>query len=320
MVSFKAAFLLIVVGGLLNLPSLSLALEPLEIRLWQTTAPGSEGAVAVKETFEERGTVESPNRKITGVTVPTITLYRPTKETNTGAAFIIIPGGGYSGVVIDKSGHDIARFLNTIGITGVVLKYRLPRPDGFVFDHDVPLRDAARAIRVTRHHADEWGLDPNRIGVMGFSAGGHLASTLATHFDRLNADPDEEVNDISARPDFQVLVYPVISFKESITHSGSRRNLIGENPPMDLVHLYSNELQVTVDTPPAFLVSTYDDKVKAENSLLYFQALRTVKVPAEIHIYEEGGHGYGIIPTGKPVSGWHYRMVEWMQQRGLLDR
>lgn len=317
---FKAAVLLIAVSSLLTLPAISSAFEPLEIRLWQTTAPGSEGAVAVKETFEERGTVENPNRRINGVTVPTITLYRPTKETNTGAAFIIIPGGGYSGVVIDKSGHDIARFLNTIGITGIVLKYRLPRPEGFVFDHDVPLRDAARAMRLSRHHAGEWGLDPNRIGVMGFSAGGHLASTLATRFDRVNADLDDPVNHVSARPDFQVLVYPVISFQESITHSGSRRNLIGENPSMDLVNLYSNELQVTVDTPPAFLVSTYDDKVKAENSLLYFKALRTVKVPAEIHIYEEGGHGYGIIPTGKPVSSWHHRMAEWMKQRGLLHR
>ncbi len=318
--SFRAATWTLVLGGSLIIASTVPASEPFEIPLWDGIAPGSEGAGAVVETIEERGDAENPDRKIRGVTVPTITVYKPDPSINTGTAMVICPGGGYNGVVIDKSGNDIARYLNTIGVTGIVLKYRLPRPEEFVFDHDVPLRDVARASRLSRHHAAEWGLDPGRIGIFGASAGGHLASTLATHFDNVGGDPDDPVDEMPARPDFQVLLYPVVSFKEGITHAGSRRNLIGESPSPDLVELYSNELRVTEATPPAFLVSTYDDHVKAENSLLYYQALRAAKVPAELHIYEVGGHGYGIRPTGKPVATWHHRMRDWMQQRGLLDQ
>jgi len=322
--SYRIVILLMIFSGLLVISQLSAAAEQPEIRLWEGVAPGSEGADIVKETVEERGSAEHPNRTITGVTIPTITVYRPVAETNTGTAILIIPGGGYSGVIIDKTGHDYARYLNSIGITGIVLKYRLPRPEGFVFDHDVPLRDAARAMRMVRYHAKDWGLNPDHIGIMGSSAGGHLASTLATQFASIDASIDNGVADpvdrLSSRPDFQVLVYPVISFKAEIGHLGSRKNLIGENPTVNLVDLYSNELHVTTNSPPAFLVSTSDDQVKAENSLLYFQALRAANVPAELHIYEVGGHGYGITPTGKPVATWHHRMKDWMKQRGLLDR
>jgi acetyl esterase/lipase len=317
--NFKTTVCLMTLFVLLVVAQLSFAAVPSEIRLWEGVAPGSEGADAVKETVEERGTAQHPDRKLRGVTVPTITVYHPDASANTGTAIVIIPGGGYSGVVIDKEGHDIACYLNAIGITGIVLKYRLPRPEGFVFDHDVPLRDVARAIRLTRHHAKDWGLKPDRIGVMGFSAGGHLASTIATHFDRVNGASADSLDRLSSRPDFQALIYPVISFQAEIGHSGSRKSLIGENPSPALIDLYSNELQVTATTPPAFLVSTYDDHVKAENSLLYFRALRAVNVLAELHIYEVGGHGYGIIPTGKPVATWHHRFGEWMKQRGLLD-
>jgi acetyl esterase/lipase len=322
--SSKIVISLMIFSGLLVIAQPSFAAAQPEIRLWEGVAPGSEGADIVKETVEERGSAEHPDRKIRGVTTPTITLYRPDSETNTGTAILIIPGGGYSAVVIDKTGHDYARYLNSIGITGIVLKYRLPRPEGFVFDHEVPLRDAARAMRMVRYHAKDWGLNPENIGVMGSSAGGHLASTLATHFASIDASTSGEVTDpvdsLSSRPDFQVLVYPVISFNAEVAHSGSRKNLIGENPTENLVELYSNELQVTANSPPAFLVSTSDDHVKAENSLLYFQALRAVNVPAELHIYEIGGHGYGITPTGKPVATWHHRMKDWMKQRGLLDK
>ena len=317
--NFKVSFLLIIHTVMLAITPLSFAAETLEIRLWEGTAPGSEGADAIVEMVQERGTPAKHGRWISGVTVPTITVYRPAAEMNTGAALVICPGGGYRGEAIDKEGHDIARYLNTIGVTGIVLKYRLPRPDGFVFHHDVPLRDAARAIRLTRYHAKDWGLKPDRIGIMGFSAGGHLASTVATHFDSFDGKSAGPVDGLSSRPDFQALVYPVISFRAEIGHSGSRRNLIGGAPAPGLVDLYSNELHVTAKTPPAFLVSTYDDRVKAENSLLYFKALRAVKVPAELHIYEIGGHGYGIIPTGKPVATWHHRLREWMKQRNLLD-
>lgn len=318
--SFRAAVVIMVLGGSLIFAPAVIASEPFEIPLWDGIAPGSEGAGAVTEVVEERGDATHHDRKISGVTVPTITVHMPNPDINSGAALVLCPGGGYGGLAIDKEGHDIARYLNTIGVTGIVLKYRLPRPKGFVFDHDVPLHDVARAVRLARFHANEWNLDTNRIGVFGASAGGHLASTLATRFADVKGNPDDPVDQVSARPDFQVLLYPVISFLEKATHGGSRRKLIGEDPNPELVDLYSSELQVTETTPPAFLVSTYDDHVKPENILLYFNALRAAGVPAEIHVYEEGGHGYGIRPTGKPVATWHHRMRDWMQQRGLLAR
>jgi acetyl esterase/lipase len=318
--SLRAAARTLVLGGSLFFATAAVASKSFEIPLWDGVAPGSEGATAVVETAEERGSPQKPDRKVRGVTVPTITVYRAPASGNTGAAILILPGGGYSGLAIDKEGHDIARYLNTIGVTGVVLKYRLPRPKGFVFEHDVPLRDAARAMRLIRHHAGDWGIDDERVGIMGFSAGGHLAATAATQYGRAKIDLDDPVDQHSARPDFQVLVYPVTSFKDSVGHGGSRKNLIGEDPPADLIDLYSNELQVSADTPPAFLVHTSDDRVRAENSLVYYEALRTAGVPAEMHVYEEGGHGYGIRPTGLPVATWHHRMAEWMEQRGLLKQ
>ena len=297
----------------------STAAPQIEMRLWEGVAPGSEAADVVTETTEDRGTAENPDRRITGVTVPTITVYRPATEANSGAAVVICPGGAYSYLTIDKEGHEIARYLESIGVTAAVLKYRLPRPEGFTFNHDIPLQDAARAIRLLRHHASDWNLRQDRIGIMGFSAGGHLASTIATHFDGGDPEATDPIARQSSRPDFQAPIYPVVSFQDDIGHGGSRRNLLGEHPTAEIVNGYSNELQVSNRTPPAFVVSTFDDGVKAENSLRYFKALRTAAVPAELHIYEVGGHGYGIRPTGKPVATWHHRFAEWMTQRGLLD-
>jgi acetyl esterase/lipase len=310
----------LILGVLLITAPVSLAADPTEIRLWPEVAPGSEGAGHVKEFVQERGTPDRPDRRIQGVTVPVVTVYRPERAKNTGTAIVICPGGGYSGVVIDKAGHEIARYLESIGITAIVLKYRLPRPEGFTFDSDVPWLDASRAVRLTRHRATEWDLDADRIGIMGFSAGGHLASTVATRFDSGNRESADPVDRLSSRPDFQALIYPVISFQDEIANMGSRRNLIGNDPDAELIDRYSNEFQVTEQSPPAFLVSTYDDHVKAENILRYFKALRVVNVPVEMHVYEVGGHGYGIRPTGKPVSTWHHRFSEWLKERGLLDR
>jgi acetyl esterase/lipase len=312
--------LVLILTVMLIAAPVSVAADPTEIRLWPAVAPGSEGAGNVRELVEERGTPDRPDRRIQGVTVPTIALYRPDPAQSTGTAILICPGGGYSGVVIDKAGHEIARYLQGIGITAIVLKYRLPRPEGYTFDHDVPWLDASRAVRLTRHHAAEWNLNADRIGIMGFSAGGHLASTVATRFDKGNSESSDPVDRLSSRPDFQALIYPVISFQDEVAHMGSRSNLIGDDPGTELIDRYSNELQVTEQSPPAFLVSTYDDRVKAENTLHYFEALRAVNVPAEMHIYEVGGHGYGIRPTGKPVSTWHHRFGEWLKERGLLDR
>jgi len=316
----RARIQILILGVLLVTAQLTFATEPVEYRLWEGTAPGNEGAESVTETVEDRGTADAHDRKVSGVTVPTITVYCPAPAMNTGTAVLIVPGGGYSSLAIDKEGHDIARYFNTIGVTGIVLKHRLPRPEGFVFHHDVPLRDGLRAMRLARYHGDEWGLKPNRIGIMGFSAGGHLASTVATRFDDGISESADPVERLSSRPDFQVLVYPVVSFKEGIGHTGSRNNLVGKDASPDLDELYSNELHVSAESPPAFLVSTYDDRVKAENSLLYFKALRAAGAPAELHVYEVGGHGYGIRPTGKPVATWHHRLADWMKQRGLLNR
>ena len=316
----KKPLLPLLLSTLLAAVPVSVAAGPVEIQLWEGGAPGSKGAGTVRETIEERGSAEAPDRKVSGVTEPAITVYRPDPELNTGSTVVICPGGGYSGLAIDKEGHDIARYMSTIGVTGIVLKYRLPRPEGFTFNHDVPLRDAARAIRLVRWHADEWALKPDRIGIMGFSAGGHLASTVATHINSTEQGSADPVDLLSSRPDFQVLVYPVISFQETVGHSGSSSRLLGKEPDPGLIDHYSNELHVTAETPPAFLVTTYDDRVKMENSLLYFSALRAVGVPAEMHVYEVGGHGYGIRATGNPVSTWHHRLADWMRQRGLLER
>jgi acetyl esterase/lipase len=310
----------LILAVLLIATPVTFAAEATEIRLWPDVAPGSEDARNVKELVEERGTPDRPDRRVQGITVPTITLYRPDPAQSTGTAIVICPGGGYSGVVIDKAGHEIARYLKSIGITAIVLKYRLPRPPGHTFVHDVPWLDASRAVRLTRRHAAEWDLNADRIGIMGFSAGGHLASTVATRFDHGNSASADPVDHLSSRPDFQALIYPVISFQNEVAHMGSRKNLLGDDPDDELIDRYSNELQVTEQSPPAFLVSTYDDRVKAENTLHYFEALRAVDIPAEMHIYEVGGHGYGIRPTGKPVSTWHHRFSEWMEERGLLDR
>jgi acetyl esterase/lipase len=294
------------------------AAEPTEIPLWEDVPPGSENVGTIEEFAQERASPERPDRRVSGVTVPTITVYRPDPSLNTGVAIVICPGGGYAGLAIDKEGHDIARFLQDNGITAIVLKYRLPRPAGFVFKHDVPWLDASRAVRLTRHYATDWGIDPDRIGILGFSAGGHLASTVATRFDD-GSDAAGSVDHQSSRPDFQALIYPVISFMEEFTHSGSRDRLLGKDPDAEMLTKYSAELQVTEQTPPAFLVSTYDDHVKAEHVLRYWEALRAVDVPAEMHIYEVGGHGYGIRPTGRPISTWHVRFIEWLRQRGLVN-
>jgi len=221
--------------------------------------------------------------------VPTLTPYLPPAENCTGAAIIVCPGGGYSHLA-DHEGGPVAEWLNTLGITAFVLKYRYgPR-----YRHPAPLRDAARAIRTLRARAAEWGIDQNRIGILGFSAGGHLASTIGTHFDSGKSDAADEIERVSSRPDLMVLIYPVISMRE-FTHAGSKRMLLGENPSPDLVTLLSNDEQVSKQTPPAFLVHTADDPaVPVENSLRFAAALRKAKVPVEIHVYEHGPHGFGL--------------------------
>ncbi len=244
---------------------------------------------------------------------PSITAHLPAPGKATGAAIIICPGGGYGGLTMGSEGHDTAAWFAERGVAGIVLKYRLPVAHGA--DHGAPLEDAHHAITAARAHAAEWGIDAHRLGILGYSAGGHLAATAGTHFDA------------ATRPDFMLLIYPVITMGEH-GHGGSRANLLGPHPDPALVAYYSNELHVTKDTPPAFLVHANDDHgVSPLNSVDFYVAMQAAGVPAELHVYETGDHGmksgagYGIGgPTKNIASSWPDRAVEWMKQRGLLGK
>jgi acetyl esterase/lipase len=271
-------------------------LAPAAVRLWPQGAPGAVGNEEADQ--------------------PDIRVYLPAADKATGAAVVICPGGGYGILAYDHEGHQVARWLNTIGVAGVVLKYRLaPR-----YRHPAPLADLQRAIRTLRAQSQNWHLDPRRVGVMGFSAGGHLASTAATHFDAGQSDAADPVDRLSCRPDFAVLCYPVISFTESFGHAGSKRNLLGPDPDPKLVESLSNERQVTEQTPPTFLFHTADDTgVPPENSLAFFAALRRAKVPCELHLYEVGPHGVGLSPADPATFGWKDRLADWLRARGILS-
>lgn len=246
--------------------------------------------------------------RIASVITPTLTKFAPVKAN--GVSVIICPGGGYGRLAIDHEGVEVAKAFNQIGVTAFVLKYRLPNDSIMIDKTTGPLQDAQEAIRTIRNQAAPWGLNPAKIGIMGFSAGGHLAASAATHFnliaDALSQDPT------SVRPDFVILIYPVISFDDSITHKGSKTNLLGKNATVEQTKLFSNELQVTKNSPPAFLVHAGDDgAVPVENSIRYYQACIKNKVPAEMHIYPKGGHGFGL-NNKTTTDKWFERLINWM--------
>jgi acetyl esterase/lipase len=247
---------------------------------------------------------------------PSLTIFLPPAEKATGAAVVICPGGGYGFLAVDHEGKQIGEWLNSIGVAAFMLKYRIaPR-----YHHPAPMQDAQRALRTVRARAKEWHIDPQRIGIWGFSAGGHLASTAGTHFDNGKTDADDPVERASCRPDFLILSYPVITMALPYTHMGSRQNLIGKDPDPKLVESLSNEKQVTAKTPPTFLFHTNaDDGVLPENSVRFYLALRQAKVPAELHIYEKGPHGVGLAPKDPVLSTWKDRLQAWMKSRGLLN-
>jgi acetyl esterase/lipase len=252
--------------------------------------------------------------RISKVQKPDLAVFLPSKKNATGEAVVICPGGGYWILAYDWEGSDIARYFNSKGIAAFILKYRLPTSESNIVPHKSPLMDAQRAIRLVRAHAEEWNVEPGRIGIMGFSAGGHLASTLSTHFDAGNPDAEDLVERQSCRPDYSILIYPVISFTEEFRHSGSRKALLGEDPDPELVEYYSNELQVNSDTPPAILIHSGDDKgVPVENSIVYYKALKQNGIPAEMHIYPYGGHGYSLAIGKGHLSTWPDRVVEWIR-------
>src|SRR5579883_2619975 len=264
--------------------------------LWPDGAPGAQGSADIDK--------------------PTLTPYLLAPGRGAGTAVVVCPGGGYSHLAMDHEGDQVARWLNSLGVAAFVLKYRL----GPKYHHPVELGDAQRAIRTVRARAEAYRVMPDRVGIMGFSAGGHLASTAATHFDGGNAMAADPIDRASIRPDFAVLCYPVISFTTPYVHRGSLRALLGDNPDPKLVELLSNELQVTAQTPPTFLFHTTEDKtVPVENSVLFYMALRKAGVPAEMHIYERGPHGVGLAPTDEALSSWPGRLADWLRVRGMLN-
>ncbi len=248
--------------------------------------------------------------------IPLLTVYEPSNCFRKKAAVIVCPGGGYSGLASAHEGHDIAKWLNCMGVTAIILEYRVGANG---YKHPIPLQDAQRAIRTVRSRSGELGIEPDRIGILGFSAGGHLASTAGTHFDAGNPDSEDPVERFSSRPDFMVLCYPVIAFAETYGHTGSRINLIGEDAPQELVEHLSNERQVTADTPPTFLFHTDEDPgVPAENSVAFYLALRKAGVPAEMHIYNKGPHGVGLAKNIPGTRGWSQACEHWMENMGFL--
>ena len=269
--------------------------EPNPVLLWPDGAPGAAG----KEDADQ----------------PSLLIQLPAASKATGAGVVVCPGGGYGHLAMDHEGRQIAEWLNSLGVAAFVLKYRLgPR-----YHHPAPLQDAQRALRYVRLRAKDFGLLGDRIGIWGFSAGGHLASTVGTHFDAGNASATDPVDRMSSRPDFMILAYPVISMSAEYTHKGSRTNLLGEKPDPKLVESLSNERQVTPQTPPTFLFHTDEDTgVPAENSVAFYLALRKAGVPAEIHIYQRGKHGVGLAGADPILATWSGRLADWMKLRGLL--
>ncbi len=249
---------------------------------------------------------------------PSITAYPAPADIATGASIVVCPGGGYGFLAVGHEGEEIGQWLNSIGVTGFVLRYRISPK----YHHPSPLIDVQRGMRTVRARAAEWQLDPAKIGVLGFSAGGHLASTAATHFDDGDASSNDPIDRVSSRPDFAILCYPVITFTdEPVMHRGSRNNLIGNEPTRELIEFLSNEKQVTSKTPPTFLWHTTEDTgVPPQNSALFYMACVKAGVPAELHVYEKGPHGIGLAKNIPGPDVWPVQCETWMRGRGILTK
>jgi len=278
------------------------------IPLYKDSIPNSKPSKNEEKSEQSNGILI-----ISKISIPTLSIYLPSKQNATGTAVVICPGGGYSIVAAGHEGADIAKTFTDMGVAAFVVKYRIPNIETMIDPEIGPLQDAQQAIKVVREGAKQWNVNSAKVGIMGFSAGGHLASTAGTHFSKsVISNP----NNTSLRPDFMLLIYPVISFADSIGHMGSRDNLIGKNPSAQKIIEYSNELQVNTDTPPTFLVhASDDDAVKPQNSIVFYQALLKNHVAAEMHLYETGGHGFGLNLKNKNEH-WMERCKNWMQNHG----
>jgi acetyl esterase/lipase len=281
---------------LLLLPCAIRAQQP-TLDVWPAMPPGDTGEVGPEKLLDTKPG-ERQVKRLTNVTRPTITVYRAPRERDTHAAVLICPGGRYNILAMDLEGEEVAAWLNSIGVTGIVLKYRVPRRKDQP-PHQLPLMDAQRAMSLVRAHAKEWDLRPDRIGILGFSAGGHLAAATATNFDRRTYQPMDDVDKLSARPDFTVLIYPAY-----LTVKGKDQ--------------LAPEIRVTKESPPTFFAHAGDDGVSPENSIAMCLALKRAGVPAELHVYGNGGHGFGLRPTTSPATTWPARCEEWLRTRGIL--
>lgn len=287
------------------LATLASAATPLVIPLWPEGVPGARDIGP--ERAEEGG-------RISNVSEPTLTVYSPAIDRPNGTAVIIAPGGGYVRLAFEKEGVQFANWLSTLGVTSFVLKYRMAE-----FGHPAPLQDVLRAVRLVRSRAAEFKIDPTRIGVMGSSAGGHLAASAGTLFDHPAGRTGAALDAVSARPDFLILMYPVITMDDPFAHAGSRKALLGAHPSPELLQLASVEKQVTASTPPTLLIHTQPDAtVPVENAILFYRALTKAKVPAEMYLFEHGGHGMGMRDDLGTASDWPARAAEWLRNRGLL--
>jgi acetyl esterase/lipase len=309
MKNYKNAILIIV----LAVSNMLIAQNEL-VNLWSNTIPG---AITNKEYQEIEVIKDGELSGTSKVVQPTLSIFLPNNEISNGTSVIICPGGGYGHLAINKEGFKVALWLNSLGITAVVLKYRLPS-DSIMIDKTVgPLQDAQEAIRVVRRNAKKWNIDVDKVGIMGFSAGGHLAATLSTHY---NDKVYEASDDVSAKPNFSILIYPVISMIDGVTHNGSKTNLLGESPTGSLIEKFSNEKQVTAETPITFLVHASDDRaVPVENSIYYYNALKKNNVGVEMHLYQEGGHGFGLGVTGTSLF-WTKSCENWLASIKHLEK
>lgn len=277
------------------------------LKVWPAGPPDDNGITLPEEKYD--------GVRVRNVTVPEMYVFLPAKEKNPGAAVLICPGGGYQILAMDHEGYDMARWFAERGVAGIVLKYRMPNGH-----HQIPSGDARRAMRIVRSRAAEWGIDPSKLGIAGSSAGGHLASTVGTRFDTGNPDAAVAEERFSCRPDFMLLLYPVITFREEFGHMGSRKNLIGQGNDINMVRFYSNELHVTRDTPPAFLVLADDDKsVVPRNSVEFYSALKENGIPAEMHIYQKGGHGFGLRQNNIPADHWPFLFMDWLKALEIIQ-
>jgi acetyl esterase/lipase len=281
------------------------------LELWPEGVPGTPREPAVESSRP------SPDGElVSGVQRPTLAVWRAPADKANGTAVVICPGGGYQVLAVEKEGAETARWLNGLGVTAFVLRYRLKE-----WGHPAPLRDALRALRLARSRAEEFGVQPDRLGILGFSAGGHLAASASTLYDDPEGRTGAPLDAVSARPDFAVLLYPVISLVAAPAHRGSRLNLLGPDPEPALLEKLSPERQVTPATPPAFLMHTMEDKtVPLENSLLYHEALRAAGVPVELRVYERGPHGIGLRPEHEAARLWPAACAAWLQARGFLPK